>query len=81
MEACGSAHYWARTFCSYGHEVRLIAPQFVKPFVKSNKNDAADAHRKGVELNFIITLGGEAPADRRGEIEFDPFSGGSARIL
>ena len=43
MEACGSAHYWARTFRSYGHEVRLIAPQFVKPFVKSNKNDAADA--------------------------------------
>ena len=43
MEACGSAHYWARTFRDYGHEVRLIAPQFVKPFVKSNKNDAADA--------------------------------------
>jgi transposase len=43
MEACGSAHYWARTFRSYGHEVRLIAPQFVKPYVKSNKNDAADA--------------------------------------
>jgi transposase len=43
MEACGSAHHWARQFRSYGHEVRLIAPQFVKPFVKSNKNDAADA--------------------------------------
>lgn len=43
MEACGSAHYWARKFRGYGHEVRLIAPQFVKPFVKSNKNDAADA--------------------------------------
>jgi transposase len=43
MEACGSAHHWARTFRTYGHEVRLIAPQFVKPFVKSNKNDAADA--------------------------------------
>jgi len=43
MEACGSAHYWARLFQSYGHEVRLIAPQFVKPFVKSNKNDAVDA--------------------------------------
>ncbi len=43
MEACGSAHYWARLFKSYGHEVRLIAPQFVKPFVKSNKNDAVDA--------------------------------------
>jgi len=43
MEACGSAHYWARTFRSYGHAVSLIAPQFVKPYVKSNKNDAADA--------------------------------------
>ena len=43
MEACGSAHYWARLLRSYGHEVRLIAPQFVKPYVKSNKNDAADA--------------------------------------
>jgi len=43
MEACGSAHYWARLLHSYGHEVRLIAPQFVKPYVKSNKNDAADA--------------------------------------
>jgi transposase len=43
MEACGSAHYWGRLFRSYGHEVKLIAPQFVKPFVKSNKNDAADA--------------------------------------
>ncbi len=43
MEACASAHYWARLFESYGHEVRLIAPQFVKPYVKSNKNDAADA--------------------------------------
>jgi len=43
MEACGSAHYWARLFESYGHKVRLIAPQFVKPYVKSNKNDAVDA--------------------------------------
>ena len=43
MEACGSAHEWARHFRQYGHEVKLIAPQFVKPFVKSNKNDAADA--------------------------------------
>lgn len=43
MEACGSAHHWARVFRGFGHEVRLIAPQFVKPFVKSNKNDAVDA--------------------------------------
>ncbi|MFC1680723.1 IS110 family transposase [Pseudomonadota bacterium] len=43
MESCIGAHYWGRLFQSYGHEVKLIAPQFVKPFVKSNKNDAADA--------------------------------------
>jgi transposase len=43
MEACGSAHYWARKLQGYGHTVRLMAPQFVKPYVKSNKNDAADA--------------------------------------
>lgn len=43
MEACASAHYWAREFERLGHKVRLIAPQFVKPYVKSNKNDAQDA--------------------------------------
>jgi transposase len=43
MEACGSAHHWARKLKGYGHEVKLMAPQFVKPYVKSNKNDAADA--------------------------------------
>lgn len=43
MEACSGSSYWAREFRGMGHEVRLIAPQFVKPFVKSNKNDAADA--------------------------------------
>ena len=43
MEACGSAHYWARKLQEFGHTVRLMAPQFVKPYVKSNKNDAADA--------------------------------------
>jgi transposase len=43
MEACGSAHHWARLFRTFGPVVRLIAPQFVKPFVKSNKNNAADA--------------------------------------
>jgi transposase len=43
MEACGGAHYWARQFRAHGHTVKLIAPQFVKPYVKSNKNDPADA--------------------------------------
>jgi transposase len=43
LEACGGAHYWVRQFTQLGHCVRLIAPQFVKPYVKSNKNDAVDA--------------------------------------
>lgn len=43
MEACGSAHYWARKLQALGHAVKLMAPQFVKPYVKTNKHDAADA--------------------------------------
>jgi len=43
MEACGSAHYWAREVVRLGHEVKLIAPHYVKPFVKRQKNDVADA--------------------------------------
>lgn len=43
MEACGSAHHWARKLGEYGHTVKLMAPQFVKPYVKTNKNDVADA--------------------------------------
>ena len=43
IEACGAAHHWARLLRSFGHEVKLIAPQQVKPYVKRGKNDAADA--------------------------------------
>jgi transposase len=43
MEACGGAHYWARCFREHGHEVRLMAPQFVTPYRKANKNDLRDA--------------------------------------
>lgn len=43
MEACGGAHYWARKFQGYGHTVKLMAPQYVKPYVKTNKNDYNDA--------------------------------------
>ena len=43
MEACGSAHYWARKLSEFGHTVRLMAPQFVKPYVKTNKSDRNDA--------------------------------------
>ena len=43
MEACASSHHWARKLQAFGHSVRLMAPQFVKPYVKTNKNDIADA--------------------------------------
>lgn len=43
IEACGGAHHWARELTKLGHEVRLMAPQYVKPYVKTNKHDAADA--------------------------------------
>jgi transposase len=43
MEACGSAHYWARKLSELGHTVRLMAPQFVKPYLKTNKSDRNDA--------------------------------------
>lgn len=43
MEACAGAHYWAREIRKLGHEVRLINPRYVRPYVKANKNDASDA--------------------------------------
>jgi transposase len=43
MEACASAHFWARKLIAMGHTVKLMPPQYVKPYVKTNKNDAADA--------------------------------------
>ena len=43
LEACGAAHHWVRLLSAFGHEVKLIAPQLAKPYVKRGKNDAADA--------------------------------------
>lgn len=43
FEACGGAHFWTREMQQFGHQAKLIAPQYVKPFVKRQKNDAADA--------------------------------------
>src|SRR5690348_16761391 len=43
MEACSSSNYWCRRFRELGHQAKLISPQYVKPFVKRNKNDANDA--------------------------------------
>ena len=46
MEACGGAHYWARKLSSLGHEVKLMAPQLVKPYVKSNTRTTATTRRQ-----------------------------------
>jgi transposase len=59
MEACGSAHHWARELTAAGHEVQLIAPQYVRPFVKRQKNDAADAEAiviaaRQPEMRFVV---------------------------
>jgi len=59
MEACGSAHYWAQELMTAGHEVKLIAPQYVRPFVKRQKNDAADAEAivtaaRQPEMRFVV---------------------------
>jgi transposase len=43
IEACATAHYWARELSRLGHTVRLMPPSYVKPYVKRQKNDAADA--------------------------------------
>ena len=58
FEACSSAHYWAREMDAVGHEVKLIAPQYVRPFVKRQKNDAADAEAiviaaRQFEMRFV----------------------------
>jgi transposase len=59
MEACGSAHHWARELTAAGHEVKLIAPQDVRPFVKRQKTDAADAEAiviaaRQPEMRFVV---------------------------
>jgi transposase len=56
LEACGASHYWARTLAGLGHEVKLIAPQHVKPYVKRGKNDARDAEA-GCEAMSRPTMG------------------------
>ena len=43
IEACGTSHHWARELTALGHEVKLMPPTYVKPYVRGNKNDAADA--------------------------------------
>jgi len=67
MEACGSAHHWGRLLQTLGHEVKLIAAQFVQPFVKTNKTDAADAQAiweaaQRPEMRFVAVKSEEQQA-------------------
>lgn len=67
MEACGGAHYWARKLERLGHTAKLMAPQFVKPYVKTNKNDAADAEAiceavSRPRMRFVSIKNGEQQA-------------------
>jgi transposase len=67
MEACSSAHHWARKLEQLGHTVKLMAPQFVKPYVKTNKNDMADAEAiceavSRPTMRFVPTKNGEQQA-------------------
>lgn len=69
LEACGGAHYWAREIKALGHEVRLIPPAYVKPYVKRGKNDAADAEaiceavgRPSMRFVPLKTVGQQATA-------------------
>lgn len=57
MEACGGAHYWARKFKQWGHDVRLMSPQHVKPYVKTNKNDANEVSRGRTPKRVRFELG------------------------
>ncbi len=69
LEACGGAHHWAREISALGHEVRLIPPAYVKPYVKRGKNDAADAEaiceavgRPSMRFVPVKTIGQQAAA-------------------
>jgi transposase len=75
MEACASAHYWARELQQRGYRVRLIAAQFVKPYVKSNKNDRVDAEaiceamsRQQMRFVAVKTVAQQEYASRRPQV-------------
>ena len=77
MEACAGAHYWGREIGDLGHSVRLIPPQYVKPYVKRQKNDAADAEAiceasSRPTMNFVAI----ETADVCGGDKLDHGSGG-----
>ena len=82
MEACASAHYWAREIALAGHETRLIPPAYVKPFVKRQKNDMADAEAiceaaQRPTMRFVAVKSEEAPGGR-GDLPHPRLAGPAA---
>ena len=85
MEACGSAHYWARELAAMGHEVVLMPPAYIKPYVKRGKNDAVDAaavceamSRPG--MRFVPIKSGRDFAAWLGLTPRQQSSGGKAKL-
>jgi transposase len=76
MEACASAHYWARELTKLGHEVRLMPAKDVKAYVKRNKNDAADAEAicKAVRVVTVCKVDVASQDQRPRSILTEPFS-------
>ena len=74
MEACAGAHYWAREIGKLGHHVRLIAPAYVKPFIRRQKNDAADAETvcEAVQRPSIASFRSRPKSSRRTASCSDP---------
>ena len=79
LEACAGSHYWGRELQALGHEVRLIPPQYVKPYVKTNKNDATDAEAicealtrpTGKDRRTAISAGAASNARASGSATYD----------
>ena len=72
LEACGGAHHWARELTQLGHDVRLIPPAYVKPFVKRQKNDAIDAE--------AICEAAQRPSMRFVAVKSEAAAGGGAGV-
>src|SRR5436190_24323668 len=81
VEACGTAHHWARVIGRYGHHVRLMPPAYVKPYLKRNKNDGRDAEgdlRGGQPSDHAIRCGEEYRAASHAGCSYHPGAVGAA---
>ena len=80
MEACFSAHHWGRELAALGHQVKLMPPSYVKPYVKRGKNDAVDAEAicdAVTQPRMLVCAGEVSRAAKRHSVEPDPLDPGS----